>query len=60
MNNSKDLPEKIYREYEPKIRQYVRSHVGNETDAEDVLANIFSFSKSPEWRFRRRCDRYPQ
>ncbi len=41
MNNSKDLPEKIYREYEPKIRQYVRSHVGNETDAEDVLANIF-------------------
>ena len=41
MNNSNQLSEMIYREYEPKIRQYVRSRVGNASDAEDIVSDVF-------------------
>ena len=40
MTDAERLDE-IYREYRPKVLDYIRSHVGNPEDAEDLCSEVF-------------------
>ena len=33
--------EKLYEEYQPRLKNYINKHVDNESDTEDILQDIF-------------------